>query len=335
MKIRHMFLGWCIFFILVLNLFTAAPTAIEKIGLENFGIYQPTLMKVKDGDVFIWDKKNTQFYKIKNRAVVKTFGRKGLGPGEFQEIVSFTIIDKTIYCYDVSLRMIKYDIDGKYIGEDKVNLNGRYLTLMEKINDNAFLSGEMLFLKEGKITRTLFFNSGEKKIKLASSFLSIKKKLSLDNLTTSSWSIGKNYCYLLPSHNSYRVDVFDLKGQRFLKTIEKKGYQKQRYSQKEIDEKKGKIKKIRNSTAGFPDINIEIPEFKPAVKNIDSDDDDNLFIVTYTGSEKKNLVEVYDKKARYLNQFSVKAHKILKVEKDNIYLIIENEDFFLEIYRFR
>jgi hypothetical protein len=270
---------------------------------------------------------------IKKFAVVSTFGGKGQGPGRFRKVISFSIIGDRVSIYDVDFRMIEYDMEGNYIKEEKVVSTGGFLTFMEKIDDKKFLSGEMLFVKEGGISQTLFFNSGEKKIKLASLTLSLKSKLNLAEIKNISWSIGKDYCYVLPSRNSYSVKTFDLNRHEFLKVIEKKGYKRQLYNPKEIEAQRERIKKVKRTTPNFPNIGIEIPKFKPAVRGICSDDKDSLYVVTYSKDENKNLIDVYDRHAGHVKSFYLKKYKTIRVEKDRIYLIVEDDTFYLEVYQ--
>lgn len=330
---KKMFFGFLIYLFFVLKLFPVDPVLLKKVDLEDFWILKPRLMKVKDGTIFIWNRENYKFCKIKNFEVVRTFGSKGQGPGEFQKVVSFTIIGNRVLIYDVSFRMIEYDIDGNYIKEAKVSSTGGFLTLIEKIDDKRFLSGEMQFVKKGGISPTLFFNSGEKKIKLASTTISLKSKLSLDDIKDILWSVGKDYCYILPSQNSYYIKTFDLNKNRFFKTIEKKDHKRQLYSYKEIKIQREKIKKLKRTTPIFQNIDIKIPKFKPAIKDICSDEKDNLYIVTYSNNENKNLVDVYDWNSEYIKSFYINNHKIIRVEKNKIYLIIEDDTFYLEVYQ--
>ncbi len=71
----------------------------------------------RDGSLFIIDDNKCRIHKYdKNCNFIKTFGRKGNGPGEFEYVTYMNIRKDTIYIPNVSSMMImKFDTAGKFI----------------------------------------------------------------------------------------------------------------------------------------------------------------------------------------------------------------------------
>ena len=67
-------------FILIFTYFlssSAQVRLIKKIDLENLGILKPEIMKVNDGNIYIYDTANSMFYKInKEFKVDRKFGKQ-------------------------------------------------------------------------------------------------------------------------------------------------------------------------------------------------------------------------------------------------------------------
>lgn len=60
---------------------------LKSIDLENFEIFISELTTVHNNIIYILDKSNINIFKIKDGGVVKRFGRKGQGSGEFSSKV--------------------------------------------------------------------------------------------------------------------------------------------------------------------------------------------------------------------------------------------------------
>lgn len=332
---KHRIYIFCILYLsIMIHLFPVEPVLIEKINLADLGIFKPDLMKVKDAIVYIWDSGSYKFYKLKELEVVKTFGEKGQGPGEYTQVQSFEIIKGKIFIYDLSYKMIEYDINGTFQKEEKVKVRGGFLTFVEKIDDESFLSIEIISGKKGGVKPTLFFNSGDKRVELASSVLSLKNRLNIGNLNKFSYYVGKDYCYVLPSKKNYYIRLFDRVKKKFVSSFENTNYERPLYSPEEIDIMKKKIEKVKRSMPNFS-IDLEIPSHKPAIRNLVSDEEDNLFVITTTKKGNKNLIDVYGCNSTFLGSFYLEKPKLISVENGNIYLITESESYYLHIYKIK
>ncbi len=205
-------------FILIFTYFLSSSAQlqlIKKIDLEKFGILKPQIMKVKDGNIYIYDTANSMFYKInKEFKVERKFGKKGEGPGELRNPIGFYIYKNRIYINDIG-KTIECDLNYNFIKENKSNLiSSTFKFILDRINNNTFISQKMS-VKKDKIINSLELNFKERTIKLVDSVMDVKPKIDLNNKIIFSYSIGKEKCYIVPDVKKFYIKSFDLKEHKF------------------------------------------------------------------------------------------------------------------------
>ncbi|HAQ62770.1 TPA: hypothetical protein DCR49_12410 [Candidatus Delongbacteria bacterium] len=91
----------------------------------------------KDGSLFIIDYMKCKIHKYdKNCNFIKTFGRKGNGPGEFEYVTYMNIREDTIFVPNVSTMMImKYDTAGNFIENKRLYDISKFPMYPEKFGE--------------------------------------------------------------------------------------------------------------------------------------------------------------------------------------------------------
>lgn len=124
----------------------------ETIEYENF-LLQPTSMVAdKKGNIFVFDRRHVKIFKYdKNLKLIKTFGRKGQGPGEFgmfsrsqADIFLYISKDDFLYVGDrFNLRIHCFDLDGNLIRDVKIRTKGLpFIVPVEDSKKNIYLYSE-------------------------------------------------------------------------------------------------------------------------------------------------------------------------------------------------
>jgi len=237
-------------FILIFTYFlssSAQVKLVKKIDLENLGILKPEIMKVNDGNIYIYDTANSMFYKInKEYKVERKFGKKGEGPGELRNPIGFYIYKNRIYINDIG-KTIECDLNYNFIKENKLNLiSDTFKFILDRINNNTFISQKMS-IKKDKIINSLELNLKDRTIKLADSVIDIRSKIDLNNKIMFSYSIGKEKCYIVPDVKKFYIKSFDLKEHKFKNFLKIAGYKREHYDKEETEEMKEDLKRIKRS----------------------------------------------------------------------------------------
>lgn len=322
-------------FILIFTYFlssSAQVQLIKKIDLEKIGILKPQIMKVKDGNIYIYDTANSMFYKInKEFKVERKFGKKGEGPGELRNPIGFYIYKNRIYINDIG-KTIECDLNYNFIKENKSNLiSNTFKFILDRIDNNTFIS-EKMGVKEDKIINSLELNLKERTIKLSDSVMDIRSKIDLNNKINFSYSIGKEKCYIVPDVRNFYIKSFDLKEHKFKNFLKIADYKREHYNKEETEEMKENLKRIKRSNPYLERFHIKPPALKPAINDIIADKKDNLYIVTYTNKKDKLKIEVYSHNIRPIKTFLIPDYKLIDVEKDKMFLVIEDEIYYLFVY---
>jgi len=86
-------------------------------GDGNTNFYEPGGIAVdKDGNIYVADSGNERIVIFNSKGeFIKSFGRKGQGPGEFLSPWQIAIYNNELYVYDWGRNIQKFHLDGQYI----------------------------------------------------------------------------------------------------------------------------------------------------------------------------------------------------------------------------
>ncbi|UCH96389.1 MAG: 6-bladed beta-propeller [Candidatus Aminicenantes bacterium] len=95
----------------------------------------------KDGNIYLGDSSNIKIYKFsKDGKLMLSFLRKGAGPGEFQSLPYFVILDSGIWVISSRERKIAwFDKKGQLLEERKLTKTGHGYTYVEIVDEDRFI----------------------------------------------------------------------------------------------------------------------------------------------------------------------------------------------------
>jgi hypothetical protein len=182
------------------------------------------------------------------------------------------------------------------------------------------------------INRTLVFINGLERINLLEIKLESNFTFDIESRVNFLFSASKNSGYLVPSDKQYYIKRFDIDKKAFAGEIEKKDFQRIKYTEMEIAEINDKFKKMRENNPILQNINLKMPVLKPAIKQIYADENENLYIISPTNHEGQYSLDLYDKSLKYRDSFLIPLTGLFYPTVDSIYLVIFDDKAGLQVY---
>ncbi len=149
------------------NLFGKEPSV--KLSFKSENLLMPVKIQISNGQIYFLDKgdETTKAFD-RDGMLVKSFGKRGQGPGEVSCIADFCIYKENIYILDTCNGKIEIfsTREGKHVESKKINVPTPFKMAVN--NEKIFLSS-LAFLKGQKIISTLAAEKGE--LKVLNSFL--------------------------------------------------------------------------------------------------------------------------------------------------------------------
>jgi hypothetical protein len=313
---------------------------MKKIVLFTFGIFMAgTLFPAKivpmdevlkpfaiiiHGDrILINEGPKIYIYSLKDFSLIKKFGERGEGPGEFKlnrggqvelAVQSGNIIVSSDH------RVSYFDMDGKYIKERNFKLGD-----VNPIGKNFV--GRKEIMENGKrYTLVVLYNSDMEEIKVLFRFENIVQEggpiiLGKPQLE---FTVTKNRVFIF-AEKDFIIRVFDENGNK-ISTIRRD------YQLKEINEtdKKKWHDELRLRYSFYPQIKdrIEFTTHYPAVNNVVYDDTQKkIYAITGKKENKKTECFIFDHKGKFLKRtlLELKSGKYT-FHQGKLYQLVENDE---------
>ena len=304
---------------------------------NNFQFYRVLDIEVdRENNIFVLDSGNHRVQKYDKRGkYLFTIGKRGQGPGEFNQPMRLKLDNETgnIYVNDNFRKVIVFNQEGEYIDKD-INfgegLKDFYIDYEKNIIGKFFGPGysaivkiEMPETNQKRIVEFPFKNTlidlGEKTIgnRKASRWLYI----------TTGWEYGlglsqiDNKTFVYGYSKEYELTIVNSEGEILYKIIKNEPYKKFTSKDKERIEFDFKMSAARQGKT-IPDISLDLPEHMPFFSSIFSDSYGRIYV------KRKSLpgrYDIFSKEGYYLYQASVSTSP--EVIKDGfLYAIILDED---------
>lgn len=237
---------------------------LAKDSLSNFS-YIHFLTADSSNNLYVLNYKTCEIKKFNSQGkFLKTFGKKGNGPGEFLKAWQMFIFRNRLYISDYDTRQYSiFNLDGEFI--NRLSLDGNdLLDFPQKVgkdkifalvtkwsfNDNSWQFQNELNLFDKNLKKLKTFKRTEK-IKFIPGKTNMHNYISPFAVSEDKIFIGKN------SFNEYRIDVFSFEGEKLYEIT--KSYRKLTLSKNELNSFK---KSRKNST---PDSLTFQVSFKKAI----------------------------------------------------------------------
>jgi hypothetical protein len=282
-----------------------------------------------DGDnVYIVQKDAISLYSMKTKKLVKTFGKKGEGPGEFRSTPTIEVQEDRLIIDSIG-KILFYSKDGEFINEMKpqISMSYNYLPVgkqwvgMKLANDmNAgkstikidLFDKELKSIKEiASMMSTGFKQTSEGKLKMAAVRDLLTYQVSGDKIILGNTSKG------------FYFEVLDSNGKKLYEI--KKEYKNQPFTEthkKEFLEAMEQNPMFRRYKDRYE---FEYREFFPAYRNFIVADG-KLYVFLNETKDKTTKVMVMDLKGNLLKTVYLPSKVHSSIRNDHFYYLLEDEE---------
>ncbi|UCH95942.1 MAG: 6-bladed beta-propeller [Candidatus Aminicenantes bacterium] len=280
------------------------------------------------GNIYIVDSPSASVKKFdRTGKFIKSFGKKGSGPGEMRYPFMVSVLDNVVYVTDpAERRMVTFDTEGNFIRNIKLTQGiPNFISTVGKDKFTAFMS--RFEQKEGIPYHTfdlLLMNSQFKEIAVLSKFESKVDRTYNDfHDRYTAYAVGKDKIYAAEnSTRRYKINVFDFTG-KLLYSIEK-DYKKVRFNQDELEELNHTLKSLFKKAGRLTYQPIK-KSYKKAVNNLYCDKEGRLLAAFSIKRDETNqfdfLVDVF-KDGIFLGRIKLdiaRAYDFIKLQDRKIF----------------
>ncbi len=306
-------------------LFLISTTYLSSKSIELKNIENPLNMKTDKLYIYITDNHSIKVFSRKDIKYIKTIGRKGLGPKEFQFPPRFQIVADGIFAFFVN-KIYLINSTGIFIKEKKLNV---MYTDMRKL-DNKFVVAKVVRKPDDNYLEYFFANQDFKQNK---SIYTHKWNNHIDGtrelFDNSFFGVFKKKIFFVGDKKIFKIDIIDING-NLVKTIEQKtesiAFKTKNRAQFYKEWEKQKIdlefqKKIVRFPKSFPKI------FDIKFSN------NKVYVLTYKMKNGKRECYVYNSNLNFINHIfiplksdTIISWPIFSIEDDHIYQLLDNEE---------
>jgi len=324
---------------------------------ENYLFYRARDIQVDtDGNIYVLDSGNHRLQVFdKSGKYLRTIGKSGQGPGEFNAPSSLQLDDETgnIFVTDNMLRkIIIFENEGRYIDKD--------INLVELLNDFYLDSDKCIWGKFSlpgidmyRFIKKLTLTGKVEKIFTEIPYNMKKLMLSKTKVGNTAYVGGyffthgyeydlflsqiDNHTFIYGYSKEYELIAVDITCEILF--LIKKDESPIKITKSERDRIKDRIKwDIMKQGHLVPDISLEFPDYKPYFYSIITDDKSRIYVRKNPVSRESNTnheYDVFNKEGRYIYKINLDHYP--EVIKDGyIYTRMTNEETGLEqIKRYR
>jgi len=332
-------------------------------GDENYMFGMRVYFNVDDeGNIYVtdWDRKRIQKYNPQGK-YIQTIGRKGQGPGEFQNVwVPRFDEDSNMYVTDIAGHRISFfDKEGKFLKQIiipsissslYINSKGYFITTkslhIEEKDGEKFVSVFGFYDDKFNIIKEIHRSIWEPKNPTGRDEKSMAQFLA--NIM-SDMAFRPNISYFLTDDGllyfgypeKYEICIFSSEG-KIIKTIRRE-YDPIRISKKH---KNNFVKSMEDDflrLSPYPEgikkqasQLIKYPKFKPAYQDFTLMDNGWLLVIIDSSEKDSKLIDIFDQYGKYIAQFttSVSTNRLIFKNSKAYALAIENDYRFVKRYNY-
>jgi hypothetical protein len=268
------------------------------------------------GNIFILDRPTASIKKFDSRGrFIKSFGKKGDGPGEMQSPYMVLILDDILHVGDPRVRrIVKFDTDGNFI--TNVSVNNALPVQVQAISKDRFIGFLMSFRQEDNVPYRRYdlclVDAQFNKLAVLSEYegkFDPNRNDVLDR--TGSYAVGKDKIYVPElTREHYKINIFDLDGKP-LGSISRE-YGKVRFTPEELADLNAGLESFYKKLgyALYPPIKRE---YKNIINDIFCDKYGRLLVAASVKRDDSNrfdfLVDVIDKDGVFLKKVKLDGFK--------------------------
>lgn len=290
---------------------------------EEYMFFDLRSIKVDDREnIYVLDWKEIKIKVFdKNGKLLKSFGKRGQGPGEMSMPVRMEITPGNNLVIDDlgNAKLIFYSFDGTFIKEIPT---GKYWSSIAfKFDSKGHIYADTRSYGETMTSELKKFDS---QLKPLATLVTFKEKRDQAFTTRISHNLTKddNLIWLITS--KYELSVMNGEGKTIKKIV--KDHDPARITKKI---KEDLIKEEFGDRGIPPGMTFEVPSHFPPVRYFIVDDKGRIFVCTYENEEKDGIYylyyDVFDAEGRYIAKFLHPREEIVFVAKKNKIYCLERE----------
>lgn len=303
----------------------------EAEGREEYMFQRIITIAVNDDeDIYVMDYQAKHFKVFnKNGQYIKTIGRHGQGPGEFQGPRSILCTNqKGIVVSDMN-RLSYFTLEGEFI--KSIPVAAAMIVTVDIDSSGNFLCFDIIFdkgvyeLKKFDPDLNYLFSYGTSPLPNAARGGGSREDLFLPVLR---WDvINGDQIACGYAKEGYKIKIFDGSG-NLIKRIER-DYTPLEVTQREVDERIADYTPERKK-------NLYIPKHYPPFYWLISDDEGRIYVWTYerTPDWEGFYYDIFDAEGKYILKVPFKARPLV-IKKNKFYTIEEDEEGFQYVKRYR
>ena len=281
---------------------------------SSFQMQQPLVDIDGEGNFFIIDAGSASIKKFDETGnFVAQLGRKGMGPGEFFMPSGLITANDTIYGFDATFKINKYDKSGIFSSATQLTQTDGLPTQIKRAGENFIgfrVSPEQvdnkIFLNFNLVLMDKNFKN-LKEITKTKFELDMSKPMNPMDFVTF-FAVSKNEIFVAEkSADHFKIIVYDFEGNNIYNITKK--YRKTKYSERELTKANETIAEaMKNMPEGAPKIQLD-SKFKDAITGMWVDKKGRLWVGTAredNGKEDfdtKTTLDVF-KDGIFLNEYS-------------------------------
>ncbi len=341
---------------ILFSIFLIFISAANILSGENLGVLagvlKPSVIDIHKDRLFVMDTEQVRIYSMKDLSLIKSFGKRGEGPGEYKinpEIpLTLKAFDDFLIVESID-KLSYFSPDGKYMKEKRkpprllkisqigTNYIGRRLVHPQDGSDST--SAIKIYDQNFNEIRELY----KQKYLQQGSYPNFRWDLGMEVLF---YQVADNKIFVDKSDQGFLIDVYDVKGNKIYEI--KKEYRKIPITS---DDKKNMIRDLEMDPEtqtilkqyGFnwnefsKNFKYEFQSYRPPIKSMEIDNN-KIYISTFRIENKRVETIVMDLKGNVLKTVFIKpctkkwimalllGIKLETIHNDKIYYIQENED---------
>ncbi len=315
------------FFSFIFIFFSISSYSNKLCDLEK--ILQPYMIAVDHERVYILEKSSViHIYSLEDFKYVKSFGRRGQGPGEFSTILIFKILPDSLFFVDMN-KVVYYTKDGAFIKEKRTH---PWISKLIPVGDNYITQNSNFKKKNEPIKICLIdkdFNIlktiGEDRplTKLLSNIFKSGKQDYLAFRHYGGYAVFKDLIYVADTSKGFYFEVYNNKGDKLYEI--NKEYEKKEVTAKHKKEYMARERKSIYWERRKKRRNYTFPKLFPAFEYF-SIYDNYIYVFTHQVKNKRKEIIIMDLKGNILKKTTFPLVDIYYIYNNRFYFLYENED---------
>ncbi len=314
-------------------------------------VLKPTMISIDGDELYVAQGAEVSVYSMGDMKLLRTFGKKGEGPGELMEIPNFpnkvTVYKGKVFVTGIG-KAVSFSKKGEFLKEFKTD---QQVIQMFPVGEN-FVAKRQTFIDEGRkqIMKILLYGPDMKVIKELYRQDWVKQgnppKMVMNmELDFTSFTVADEKIFIEKSPQGYLIDVYDHNG-KHLYSI-KKDDPKMEFTS---EDKTRAVDFLKNDPAvkndlkqiggweGFKKmLDMRFPDYFPPIKGIDVSGD-NIYVRTYKKKNGKDQYQVLDLKGNLLRTVyisdalepsvfaQIAGARLYYTSAGNMYYLLENDE---------